>query len=190
MADGFIDYSLPNNPHVYRDYKYIQRGTRAYQKDTFIKLRANYLSSKYVTSNFMNDQIRFRSSVVVPVSNSGITLTTNQTLYPAITYGDNKEAIRSATKIGPGGSVTLYASDQVGNTDTIHIGGASALTDIGDISKFKPLQLDVSAGVNLKRLIIGSDASGYSNNTTNSIFYSITCFVFIGWNEVKKWIKI
>ena len=29
-ADGFIDYSLPNNPHVYRDYKYIQRGSRAY----------------------------------------------------------------------------------------------------------------------------------------------------------------
>jgi len=54
-ADGFIDYSLPNNPHVYRDYKYIQRGSRAYQKDTFIKLRSNYLSSKYTTSNFMND---------------------------------------------------------------------------------------------------------------------------------------
>lgn len=168
-ADGFIDYSLPNNPHVYRDYKYIQRGSRAFQKDTFIKLRANYLSSKYVTSNFMNDQIRFRSSVIVPVSNSGITLTANQTLYPAITYGDNKEAIRSVNKIGPGESVTLQASDQVGNTDTIHIGGASALTDIGDISKFEPYNLDVSGGVNLKSLVIGSNVVNASTNKIDGL---------------------
>ena len=168
-ADGFIDYSLPNNPHVYRDYKYIQRGSRSYQKDTFIKLRSNYLSSKYVTSNFMNDQIRFRSSVVVPVSNSGITVTTNQTLYPAITYGDNKEAIRSVNKVNPGDSVTLYASDQVGNTDTIHIGGASALTDIGDISKFEPYNLDVSGGVNLKSLIVGSNNVNASTNKIDGL---------------------
>ena len=171
-ADGFIDYSLPNTPHVYRDYKYIQRGSRIYQKDTFIKLRSNYLSSKYTTSNFMNDQIHFRSSVITPVSNSGITLTTNQTLYPAIKYGDSKPAIRSTNKIGPGESITLYAGDQVGNTDTIHIGGASALTDIGDISKFEPYNLDVSGGINLKNLVIGSNIV---NTSTNKIMGLGSC---------------
>lgn len=172
-ADGFIDYSLEGNPHVYRDYKYLQRGTRAYQKDSFIKRRANYLSGKYTTSNYMNNQIRFRSSQVIRAEDSGITLTVNQTLYPAITYGDNKPAIRSATKVLSGQSITIKATDQVGNTDTIHIGGASALTDIGDISKFWPYDLNVGGGVNLKTLTIGSDS--IINNVTNTIDSLSSC---------------
>ena len=166
-ADGFIDYSLAGNPHVYRDYKYIQRGTRTTQKDAFMRKRANYLSSKYSTTNFMQDQIRFRSSVVVPAADSGITLTTNQTLYPCITYGDNKPAIRSVNKINANQSVTLMADGEVGNTDTLHIGGASALTDIGDISKFQPYDMDVAGGTNLKKLIIGNH--NIINTNTNKI---------------------
>ena len=166
-ANGFIDYSLATPAHVYRDYKYLQRGSRALQKDSFIRKRANYLSSKYTTNNFMQDQIRFRSSVVLRPAQSGITLTVNQTLYPAVTYGDGKTPVRSANKVMAGGSTTIYATNDIGNTDTIHIGGASALTDIGDISKFEPYDMDVAGGVNLKKLVIGT--SNGTNNSTNKI---------------------
>ena len=133
-----------------------------------MKKRANFLSSKYTTNNFLLDQIRFRNSV--PFNNpedTGITLTVNQTLYPAVVYGDGKPPIRSANKITAGNSTTIYASNSIGNTDTIHIAGASALTDIGDISKFEPYNLDVSGGINLKRLIVGTAVG--TNNSTNTI---------------------
>lgn len=186
-ANGFIDYSLPDAPHVYRDYKYLQRGSRALQKDAFMRKRANYLSSKYTTNNFMQDQIYFRSSVVLKkektidngdnttstINETGITLTVNQTLYPAITYGDGKTPVRSVDKIAAGGSTTIYATNDIGNTDTIHIGGASALTDIGDISKFEPYNMDVAGGINLKRLVIGT-ANG-TNNSTNKINSLSSC---------------
>ena len=114
----------------------------------------------------------------IPVYGNGdltetqITLRANQILYPGVAYGDNKPATRVLTnngKVNADTSCTIQATSAVQGNDGIFIYGASVLTDIGDISKFKPLQLDVSAGVNLKRLIIGSNASGYENNTTNSI---------------------
>ena len=114
----------------------------------------------------------------IPVYGNGdltetqITLKANQILYPGVAYGDNKPATRVLTnngRVAANTSCTIQATSAVQGNDGIFIYGASVLTDIGDISKFKPLQLDVSAGVNLKRLIIGSNAVGYSNNTTNSI---------------------
>jgi len=57
----------------------------------------------------------------------------------------------------------------VGNTDTIHIGGASALTDIGDISKFEPYNLDVSGGINLKSLVVGSNVVNASTNKIDGL---------------------
>ena len=164
-ADGFIDYSIESHPHVYRDYKYLQRGTRFLQKDNFMKKRANYLSSKYATANFFNDQIRFRNQENLDADDTGITLTVNQTLYPGVTYGDNKPSVRTR-KVEAGESITVKASAGINNSDTIHIGGASALTDIGDISKFNPYDMDVAGGINLKRLIIGTSSR---NNTINAI---------------------
>jgi hypothetical protein len=55
----------------------------------------------------------------------------------------------------------------VQGNDGLFICGASALTDIGDISRFCPYQLDLGAGINLKRLIVGSHREGYINNATN-----------------------
>ena len=150
------------------------------------------LSSMYGADEFLNSSIKFRTGV--PVGASGniigqddqgnniygngdltetqITLKANQILYPGVAYGDNKPATRvliNNGKVNADTSCTIQATSAVQGNDGIFIYGASVLTDIGDISKFKPLQLDVSAGVNLKRLIIGSNATGYSNNTTNSI---------------------
>jgi len=55
------------------------------------------------------------------------------------------------------------------NTDGIEIYGASVLNDIGDISRFHPWQVKIGNAVNLKKLILGSDAIGYSNTSTDDI---------------------
>ena len=196
-SEGFINYAETpdgngNYPKQTPLYKYLQRGSRAAQKSQFMQQRSMLLSSMYGADEFKNSSIKFRTGVPVgasgniigyddnenPIYGNGdltetqITVKANQILYPGVAYGDNKPATRVLTnngKVGADTACTIQATSAVQGNDGIFIYGASVLTDIGDISKFKPLQLDVSAGVNLKRLIIGSDATGYVNNTTNSI---------------------
>ena len=198
-SEGFINYAETpdgngNYPKQTPLYKYLQRGSRAAQKSQFMQQRSMLLSSMYGANEFLNSSIKFRTGVPVgasgnvigyedndptkPIYGNGdltetqITLKANQILYPGVAYGDNKPATRVLTnegKVDANTSCTIQATSAVQGNDGIFIYGASVLTDIGDISKFKPLQLDVSAGVNLKRLIIGSNAAGYENNTTNSI---------------------
>ena len=198
-SEGFINYaetpdSNGNYPRQTPLYKYLQRGSRAAQKSQFMQQRSMLLSSYYGAAEFLNNSIKFRTGVPVgasgniigytdeetpqPIYGNGdltetqITLKANQILYPGVAYGDNKPATRVLTndgKVLANTTCTIQATSAVQGNDGIFIYGASVLTDIGDISKFKPLQLDVSAGINLKRLIIGSNANGYENNTTNSI---------------------
>ena len=120
----------------------------------------------------------------IPVYGNGdltetrITVRANQTLYPGVAYGDNKPATRTLTnngKISAGESCDIYATSAVQGNDGVFICGASALTDIGDISKFRPYQIDVGAGINLKRLIVGSNAQGYVNNNTDTFSNLYKC---------------
>ena len=120
----------------------------------------------------------------IPVYGNGdltetkITVRSNQTLYPGVAYGDNKPATRALTnggKINAGESCNIYATSAVQGNDGVFICGASALTDIGDISKFRPYQIDVGAGINLKRLIVGSNAQGYVNNNTDTFSNLYKC---------------
>ena len=120
----------------------------------------------------------------IPVYGNGdltetrITVKSNQTLYPGVAYGDNKPATRTLTnggKISAGESCNIYATSAVQGNDGVFICGASALTDIGDISKFRPYQIDVGAGINLKRLIVGSNAQGYVNNNTDTFSNLYKC---------------
>ena len=69
----------------------------------------------------------------------------------------------------PAGTPCQITTSQIGNSDTVKIVGASVLNDIGDLSKYQPYELKVGAGANLKRLIIGSNAPGYVNTSTEAI---------------------
>lgn len=173
---GFVDYSTPGNPFVHMsDYKYLQRGSRTAQKDAFINLRCNMLYSKYLCSKFLNNNINFRAGVNVPATDSGITITANQALYPAIKFGDGDAAVVPAEKImgGDNNPVTIRkpgtAAESVGETDTVYIAGGTLLTDIGDISKFHPYELRLEKATGLKKLTIGSTQEGYQNTVLNGL---------------------
>jgi len=99
-------------------------------------------------------------------------------MYPGVAYGDNKPATRTLTnngKVNAGESCSIQATSAVQGNDGIFICGASALTDIGDISVFRPYQIDVGAGINLKRLIVGSNAAGYTNSNTDTFSNLYKC---------------
>lgn len=176
-TEGFVNYSLEGAPLVHmNDYKYLQRGSRTQQKDAFIFRRCNMLYSKYQCSKFINNNINFRCGVTggLAATNSDITVVANQALYPAVKYGDGSAAVVGAPKTMGGTAVTIIkpgetAADKVGYSDTVYIAGGTLLTDIGDISKFKPYELQLQNATGLKRLVIGSDAEGFENNMLSGI---------------------
>ena len=172
-SEGFINYALAEPAMETPYYKYLQRGSRTAQKTSFMNMRSKLLSSKYGADEFTNDSIKFRTGVPVgqsDLTDTKISVIANQVMYPGVAYGDNKDPTRTLTnggKIAAGESCDIYATSPVQGNDGIFICGASILTDIGDISAFRPYQLDVGAGVNLKRLIVGSNAEGYTNGNTD-----------------------
>jgi hypothetical protein len=151
-VDGFVDYSIEGNPirHI-SDYKYLQRGSRTQQKDAFIYRRSNMLYSKYTCKKFLNNNINFRCGANggIPASESGISITANQVLYPAIKFGDGDAAVVvSAPKANAGETRVVTKpsttdADKVGFSDTVYIAGGTFLTDIGNISKFHPYELQL-----------------------------------------------
>lgn len=168
---GFINYSLEGNPKQYiSDYKYMQRGSRTQQKDAFIYRRSNMLYSKYKCNKFLNNNINFRCGTDggVPASESGVTVTANQALYPAVKFGDGDAAVISGAKTAAGEQCVIVKpgtsdTDKVGFSDTVYIAGGTFLTDIGDLSKFHPYELQLQNATGLRKLILGSDEEGYTN---------------------------
>ena len=163
---GFIDYSQKPPVQSTEVYKYLQRGTKSSQKDSFVYRRATLLASQYQADSFIKGSINFRTNISVPgdqLDKTSITITANQMIYPAVTYGDNKAPISSANKIAANTPYTFQATAEVGATDTIHIAGGAVLTDVGDLSKWSPYEVKVGLGMNLKRLILGKKDAGYEN---------------------------
>lgn len=176
-TEGYVDYASEGHPvrHI-SDYKYLQRGSRTEQKDAFIYRRSNMLYSKYKCNKFLNNNINFRvgTNGGVLATNSGITVTASQALYPAVKYGDGDAAVISVEKTAAGIPVTITkpgttTADKVGFSDTVYIAGGTFLTDIGDISKFRPYELQLQNATGLKKLTIGSAEDGYTNAQLKSI---------------------
>ena len=182
-VEGFVDYSMEGYPirHI-SDYKYLQRGSRTEQKDAFIYRRSNMLYSKYKCKKFLNNNINFRCGVGyeyypdvegLPVSESGISITANQVIYPAVMY-NGEETLVSGEKTPAGETVVIAKASTsekavVGRSDTVFIAGGTFLTDIGDISKFKPYELQLQNATGLRALHIGSDDENYENSSLSNI---------------------
>lgn len=176
-VEGFIDYSTEGHPVRYiSDYKYLQRGSRTQQKDAFIYRRSNMLYSKYRCKKFLNNNINFRCGVGdvyyadggLPASLSGISITANQVIYPAVKFGDGDAAVVSGPRTSAGDTTVITkpgtaSTDKVGFSDTVYIAGGTFLTDIGDISKFCPYEIQLQNATGLRSLNIGSDEEGYEN---------------------------
>jgi len=182
-VEGFVDYSMEGHPvrYIY-DYKCLQRGSRTQQKDAFIYRRSNMLYSKYRCKKFLNNNINFRCGVGdvyyadggLPASMSGISITANQVIYPAVKFGDGDAAVVSGPRTSAGDTAVITkpgtaSTDKVGFSDTVYIAGGTFLTDIGNISKFCPYEIQLQNATGLRSLNIGSDEEGYENVQLKSI---------------------
>ena len=170
-TEGYWDYSEDeNNPTFKRtkDYKYLQRGSRTEQKESFIYRRSVMLYSKYQTNQFIQDRITFRAGSAVNIADSEITLTPVQTMYMGITYGDSGSPTMSAKKAA-GENAAITSPTNMGRSDTVYIHGASNLTNISSLAAFHPYEIQLSNAGKLKTLLIGSDASGYSNGDLSGL---------------------
>lgn len=175
--EGYDKYDEEDNTkHEFvhmKDYKYLQRGSRTYQKSAFIERRCNMLYSKYLCDKFIHtdNTINFRPKATV--NDAFLRLKYNQTLYPAVRFGDGKNIYATCGKVDAGVEAELSCSDigadSVGQNDTIYIGGGELVTDLGDISGFHPDELRLENGKSLKRIIVGSVENNYENHATLSI---------------------
>ncbi len=183
---GYINYAIDGHPwQSTSEYKYLQRGSRTTQKDAFIHKRSNMLYSKYLCDKFLNNNINFRCGVGgfddegnpyggLPIEESGITIAANQSLYPAVKFGDGESGV-----IVPGKKIAVDETetiskpgakgDVVGYSDTIYIAGGSLLTDIGDISKYHPYEIQLQNATSLKQLTLGSAEIGFENTTLQKL---------------------
>ena len=170
VTKGYHDYSS-NTPEalVYTSkYKYLQRGSRTEQKESFIYKRSRMLYSKYFCDQFKNDYIYFRAGRQVSMANTAITVAPVQRMKLAVSYGDSGTPV-SSDMLDANESVTLKYNTYVGNTDTVYIHGASDIVLLGDISKFYPYNIDLSRAAKLKSITIGSHEAGYTNTLLSSL---------------------
>lgn len=172
-TDGYYDYSeSTTNPTWIQTnmYKYLHRGQRTLQKESYIYNRSHMFYSKYVTTQFVKNQISFRvgASNGISVNDADLTLTANIALFIGVGYGDtgNGKATTNG-KIMPNTPTTLHASTRVGRSDTIYLYSGTDLIDIGDISIFEPYEIQLQRAIKIKNLKIGDIAR--TNTSLSSI---------------------
>mgnify|MGYP003571257413 CR=1 FL=1 len=168
---GYWDYSKDSkNPEWVRtsEYKYLQRGSRTEQKESFIYRRSNMLYSKYLCDQFKNDRLAFRCGSPVAKADAGITMAAVQALYMGVQYGDSGSPVMTS-KTNAGIEATVYAPNDLGRSDNCYILGASNLTEISDLSIFHPYEIGLTGAKKLRTLLIGSSKEGYSNGSLSSL---------------------
>jgi N-acetylneuraminic acid mutarotase len=144
-------------------YMYCAQGNRLDHLKWWLYNRLNYIDSKYVSSDNEDDCISLRIYTptvyggVIPNADAHITPYADQ--YVNVDYDKNMLKKRGYR----GQETTITAPNQIFNDTPMTIFGASRISDIGDLSPLYAGTINVSKGIKLKQLIIGSKASGYSN---------------------------
>ena len=176
---GYYDYSQDSDHPEWvqtNAYKYLQRGSRTEQKESFIYRRSNMLYSKYQCDPFINDQILFRcgdavelgEDQTIELQDSLIELKAIQAMWMAVSYGDSGIPQVSTKKMA-GETASFTANNRMGRSDHIHIHGASQLTDISSLAKFKPYEIGLTTAGKLKTLLLGSHEAGYENTNLTAL---------------------
>ena len=168
---GYWDYSVdPENPSFVQTnaYKYLQRGSRTEQKESFIYRRSMMLYSKYQCDQFINDRIAFRCDSAVAKDDTEITVAAVQAMWLGVTFGDSGSPVMSG-KLAAGETATLSSPNNMGRSDNVYIHGASNLTSISSLAAFHPYEIGLTNAGKLKTLLIGSDEPGYNNGGLSAL---------------------
>jgi len=166
---GYWDYSEdPDNPTWTQtdQYKYLQRGSRTEQKESFIYRRSMMLYSKYQCSQFTNNRLAFRCGSAVSKDDTAITLRAIQAMYMGVQFGDSGSPVMSDKKAADE-AATILAPNGLGRSDNCYIMGASNLTSVSSLAAFHPYEIGLTNAGKLKTLLIGSHEQGYPGHCRN-----------------------
>ncbi|MBM7420441.1 MULTISPECIES: CotH kinase family protein [Chryseobacterium] len=151
-------------------YLYTAQGSRKSHRNYWLLNRFRYMDGKYDTSTFSSDYITMRlytpSGTPVVAPNANFLLTAQKDGYTKIKFGSYINRARLRKNVA---SLVQAPAITFNDTETI-IYGASAIKDLGDLSGKYLGTLDVSKALNLSRLRIGSQISGYSNQNLRNLF--------------------
>lgn len=151
-------------------YLYTAQGSRKSHRNYWLLNRFRYMDGKYDTSTFSSDYITMRlytpSGTPAVPPNANFLLTAQKDGYTKIKFGSYTSRARLRKNVS---SLVQAPAITFNDTETI-IYGASAIKDLGDLSGKYLGTLDVSKAMNLSRLRIGSQISGYSNQNLRTLF--------------------
>jgi hypothetical protein len=133
----------------------------------WVSNRLDYLDSKWLASDYASDGDRISLRLTTPTGvtpDYTLSLTAMTDMYMQIQYGSYNVRKRSyanqSTLIDPTG---IIPSSTVFNDTETYIYGSKKLTALGDISKWYPTLLVLSAAPNLTYVKVGDDSSTYAN---------------------------
>ena len=151
------------------------QGNKASQRDWWLYNAFKYRDSKYQAGESLTNYIHLRlyeagEINVVPYSH----------LYTRVKFGQAKDETQRTFRDETARFTTEGIADL--NDLETHIYSADRLVDIGDLSALKVGYCDVSPAIKLGRLILGSEADGYTNPNLKTLN--------IGRNELLQEINV
>lgn len=163
-----IDNSLPGeaNPRFLTE---MMNGRKKYQRRMFERNQELYMATKYFGKTATQDQImmRFNNPVGASITpDFTLYITPYSDMYIGTSFG-NVTPTNFRAKAGI--EYTIPCSIESGTADITLIYGASFIQAIGDLSRCYVGDNDFSKASRLQSLVIGSNASGYSNSFMTKI---------------------
>lgn len=138
-------------------YLTMLQGLKTQQRRWWLSNRFRYFDSKYVTGDASSKIISMR------VFGSGtLTVTPITDLYVGVSFGGGTTPSLQRTTAGTAVQFTYDTGSSVTEMET-WIYSADKIGSLGDLSALYINELDASKATALKSLVIGSNASGYSN---------------------------
>ena len=143
-------------------YLTMLQGSKAEQRKWWLYNRFRYMDSKYNTG----DATR---TISMRLFNGGtMTITPAIDLYVGVRFGGGSTLQLQRTQAETPVQFVYSTSSAVTEMET-WIYSADLIADVGDLSIFYPNELDFSRATRLRRLKIGSSASGYTNSNLTTL---------------------
>ena len=143
-------------------YLTMLQGSKAEQRKWWLYNRFRYMDSKYNTGDASK-------TINLRLFNGGtLTLTPAIDLYVGVSFGGGTTPALKRTTAETPQTFEYVAPSGVTEMET-WIYSADLITDVGDLSVFYPNELDFSRAARLRRLKVGSNATGYANNNLTTI---------------------
>ena len=163
--DAYFKYIEPLQQDG-EDRLYMLQGSKEAQRKWWLFNRFRYMDSKYNSNDAKQRTITFRACEKNDGDGMEFTVIPYADIYARVEAGAKHDQKRA-----PRGQVTeLHIADVTNPRDNvINIFSADQLRSVGDLSGFKPEQVNISKAINLQALKVGDSDPSYENPNLNQL---------------------